>query len=77
MARAAGQRLRSLEVDTLRRIGIEIEPADVGQDLPVAMAACEFAEAAGPVVDAEFKTIARARLDEVVDEIFREFVLMA
>jgi hypothetical protein len=41
------------------------------------MASREFAKAASFVVDAEFKVVARARLDEIVDEIFRKFFLMA
>ena len=41
------------------------------------MASREFAEAAARVVDAEFKLVTRARLDEIVDEIFRKRLLKA
>ena len=40
------------------------------------MARREFAEAARFIIDAEFKLVARARLDEIVDEIFRKRFLM-
>ena len=43
----------------------------------ISMASREFAKAASFVVDAEFKVVTRARLDEIVDEIFRKFFLMA
>ena len=64
MARAAGQRLRPFQADAARGIGVEIKAANVGQDLLVAVAASEFAEAAGPVIDAELELVIRARLDE-------------
>src|SRR5689334_19102534 len=41
------------------------------------MASREFAKAAGPVVDAEFKAVTRPRLDELVDEILRKLLAMA
>ena len=77
VAGAAGQRLGSFEVDAARCIGVEIKPANVRQDFLISMASREFAKAASFVVDAEFKVVTRARLDEIVDEIFRKFFLMA
>ena len=41
------------------------------------MASRELAKAAAFVVDAEFKLVTQARLDEFVDEIFRERFAMA
>ena len=41
------------------------------------MASRELAKAAAFVVDAEFKVVTRARLDELVDEIFRKRFPMA
>ena len=41
------------------------------------MAHREFAKAASLVVDAEFKVVIWARLNEIVDEIFRKLFLMA
>ena len=61
----------------MRCIGVEIKPTNVRQDFFISMAACEFAKAASFVVDAEFKVVIRARLDEIVDEIFRILFLMA
>ena len=77
MVRAAGQRLCPFQVDASRCIGIEIKPTNVRQDFLVAMASREFAKTASFVVDAEFKVVTRARLDEIVDEVFRKLVLMA
>ena len=77
MVRAASQRLCPFQVDASRCIGVEIKPAYVWQDLLVSMASREFAKAASFVVDAEFKVVTRARLDEIVDEIFRKFLSMA
>src|SRR4051812_9468115 len=77
MARAARERLCPLQVDASRCVGDEIEPANIRQDVLVSMARRELAEAASLVVDAEFKTVTRIRLDEIIDEIFRKFGLMA
>src|SRR5882724_12233668 len=77
VARAASQRLCPLQVDASRRIGVEIKPANVRQDFFISMASRKFAKAASFVVDAEFKVVIRARLDKIVDEIFRKFFLMA
>ena len=44
---------------------------------PCLMTSREFAKAAGFVVDAEFIVVTRARLDEIVDEIFRKLFLVA
>ena len=77
VVRAAGQRLCPFQVDASRCIGIEIKPTNVRQDFLIAMARREFAKAASFVVDAEFKVVTRGRLDEIVDEIFRKFLLMA
>ena len=71
MAGAAGQRLRPFQMDASRCIGVEIEPANVRQDFLISMASRELAKAASFVVDAEFKVVTRIRLDEIVDEIFR------
>src|SRR6186713_1092462 len=76
MARTARERLCPLQADASRCVGDEIEPADIRQDVLVAMARREFAEAARLVVDAELEVVARTGLDEIVDEIFRKFVLM-
>src|SRR5207245_1368260 len=70
VARAASQRLRPFQADAARCVGVEIKPTNVRQDFLVAMASREFAKAASFVVDAEFKTVTRTRLDEIVDEIF-------
>ena len=43
----------------------------------ISVASREFAKAASLVVDAEFKMIAGARLDEIVDEVFGEFFHVA
>ena len=64
MAGTASQRLCPFQMDAERCIGIEIEAAYARQDVLVAMAAREFAEAAGPVIDAELELVIRARLDE-------------
>ena len=77
MVRPAGQRLRSFQADASRGIGDEIETANVRQDFFVFMMRREFAKAASAVVDAEFKAIVRARLNEIVDEIFRKLFPMA
>src|SRR5215470_1381639 len=77
VARAASQCLCPFQVDASRCIGVEIEPANVRQDFLISMASREFAKAASSVVDAEFKVVARARLDEIVDEIPRKLFLMA
>ncbi|MGF6309919.1 CRISPR/Cas system type I-B associated protein Csh2 (Cas7 group RAMP superfamily) [Bradyrhizobium sp. i1.8.4] len=77
MVGAAGQRLSPFQVDASRRIGVEIKPTNVQQDLLVSVASREFAKAAGFVVDAEFKAVTRARLDEIVDEILWKLFLMA
>src|SRR5947207_463015 len=77
VARAASQRLCPVQVDASRCIGVEIKPTNVRQDFFISMASGEFAKAASFVVDAEFKVVTRARLDEIVDKIFRKFVLMA
>ena len=77
VVRAASQRLCPFQVDAQRCIGVEIKPTNVRHDFFIAMAACEFAKAASFVVDAEFKVVARARLDEIVDEIFPKLFLMA
>jgi hypothetical protein len=74
VARAAGQRLCPFQMDSSRCVGVEIKPANVRQDFLVSMASCEFAKAAGFVVDAEFKVVTGARLDEIVDEILRKLV---
>jgi hypothetical protein len=58
VARAASQSLCPFQVDAVRCIGVEIKPTNVRQDFLIAMAACEFAKAAGFVVDAEFKVVA-------------------
>ena len=76
MARAARQRLRPFQTDASRCIGVEIKPANVRQDFLIAVARREFAKAASFVIDAELKIIAWARLDEIVDEIFRKFFPM-
>ena len=77
MARAAGQRLCPFQVDASRCIGVEIKSANVRQDLFISMASREFAKATSCVVDAELKIVTWARLDEIVDEIFRKLLLMA
>src|ERR1700735_2312256 len=77
MARAAGQRLCPVQVDASRGIGVEIKSANVRQDFLVAMAGREFAKAARFVIDAEFKAVARARLDEIIDKVFRKLFLTA
>ena len=77
MARAACQGLRSFQVDASRCIGNEVKPANVRQDFLVVMLLREFAKTACPVVDAEFKVVIWARLNEIVDEIFRKRYLMA
>src|ERR1700716_2009895 len=77
VVRAASQRLCPFQVDASRCIGVEIKPTNVRQDLFISMASREFAKAASFVVDAEFKVVTRARLDEIVDEIFRRLFLMA
>ena len=41
------------------------------------MASREFAKAASLVIDAEFKLVARARFDEIVDKILRKLLLVA
>jgi hypothetical protein len=41
------------------------------------MASRELAKAARLVVDSKFEVVTGTRLDEVVDEVFREFVLVA
>ena len=64
-------------MDASRCIGIEIKPANIRQDFLISMASREFAKAASFVVDAEFKVVTRARLDEIVDEIFRKFLSVA
>lgn len=46
------QGLCPLQVNAPRRIGDEIQPADVGQDVLVAMLRRELAEAAGLVLQA-------------------------
>src|SRR5476651_2738858 len=71
VARAASQRLCPFQVDAFRCIGVEIKPANVRQDFFISMASREFANAASCVVDAEFKGVTRARLDELVEEIVR------
>src|SRR6202171_48619 len=77
LVRAASQRLCPFQVDASRCIGVEIKPTNVRQDFFISMASREFAKAASFVVDAEFKVVTRARLDEIVDEIFRKLFLMA
>src|SRR3979490_1607337 len=77
VVRAASQRLCPFQVDSSRCIGVEIKPTNVRQDFFISMASREFAKAASFVVDAEFKVVTRARLDEIVDEIFRKLFLMA
>src|SRR6202171_6297659 len=77
VVRAASQRLCPFQVDASRCIGVEIKPTNVRQDFFISMASREFAKAASFVVDAEFKVVTRARLDEIVDEIFRKFFPMA
>src|SRR6202166_4281522 len=77
VVRAASQRLCPFQVDASRCIGVEIKPTNVRQDFFISMASREFAKAASFVVDAEFKAVTRARLDEIVDEIFRKLFLMA
>ena len=53
------------------------QAANVRQDFFVFTAHREFAKAASLVVDAEFKVVIWARLNEIVDEIFRKLFLMA
>ena len=77
VVRAAGQRLCPFQVDASRCIGVEIKPTNVRQDFSISMASREFAKAASFVVDAEFKVVPRAWLDEIIDEIFRKLFLMA
>src|SRR6266576_4650648 len=77
VVRAASQRLCPVQVDASRCIGVEIKPTNVRQDFFIPMASREFAKAASFVVDAEFEVVTRDRLDEIVDEIFRKFFLMA
>src|ERR1700704_1983154 len=77
VVRAASQRLCPFQVDAPRCIGVEIKPTNVRHDFFISMASREFAKAASLVVDAEFKVVTRARLDEIVDEIFRKLFLMA
>src|SRR4051794_27924512 len=77
VAGAASQGLCPYQVDASRSIGVEIKPANVRQDFLVAMASREFAKATTFVVDAEFKGVTRARLDEIVDEIFRKLFAKA
>src|SRR6202171_1966774 len=77
VVRAASQRLCPFQVDASRCIGVEIKPTNVRQDFLISMASREFAKAASFVVDAEFKVVTRARLDKIVDEIFRKLFLMA
>src|SRR5689334_12060569 len=76
MAGAPGQRLRPFQMDAERCIGVEIEAAYARQNVLVAMTACEFAEAASPVIDAEFKAVICTRLDEIVDEVIGKFGLV-
>src|SRR5262249_47709172 len=72
----ACQGLCPFQVDTSRCIGIEIKSADARQDFFVSMASREFAKSTSRVVDAEIKIVIPARLDKIVDEIFREPLLM-
>ena len=74
---AASQCLCPFKEDALCCIGVEIEPANVRQDFLIAIAGREFADAAGRIVDAEYKVVSRAGLDEIVDEIFRKFLSTA
>ena len=77
VVRAAGQRLGPFQVNSSRCIGVEIKPANVGQDFFIFMARREFAKAASPVVDAEFESVIQPGRNEIVDEIFRKLFLMA
>src|ERR1700761_9655956 len=77
MARAGRHRLRAHEADAARGVGVEVEAAEAGQDLAVAMARRELAEAAGLVVDAELEVVVGAGLDEVVGEVARERLAVA
>src|SRR4051812_47920235 len=77
MARATSQRLRPFQADPARCIGCEIKPTDARQDLGISVASREFAKPASLVVDAEFKVIAGARLDEIVDEVLGKFFRVA
>src|SRR5580700_9818804 len=76
VVRAASQRLCPFQMDASRCIGVEIKPTNSRQDFFISVASREFAKAASFVVDAEFKVVTRARLDEIVDEIFRKLLLM-
>ena len=62
MARAARHDLGPDQADAARGMDVEIQSADVRQDGLVPMAGRELAEAASPVVDADFELVAR-RLD--------------
>jgi hypothetical protein len=66
VVRAASQRLCPFQVDACRCIGVEIKPTNVRQDFLISMVNREFAKAASFVVDAEFKVVTWARLDEIV-----------
>ena len=77
MARATSQRLRPFQADAARCIGFEIKPTDARQDLFISVASREFAKATSLVVYAEFKVIAGARLNEIVDEVFGKFFRVA
>ena len=77
VARTAGQRLRPFQTNATCCISLEIKPTNVRQDFLISVTNCEFAEAAGLVVDAEIKVVAGLGLDEIVDEVVRIFFRMA
>ena len=71
VARTAGQRLRPFQTNATCCISLEIKPTNVRQDFLISVTNCEFAEAAGLVVDAEIKVVAGLGLDEIVRIFFR------
>jgi hypothetical protein len=51
-------------MDAARLIGHVVEPADVRQDILIAVLFGELAEPAGAIVDAELEIVTRPRLNE-------------
>ncbi len=56
-------------MDAAQIVGREIKPADVRQDIRIAMLGRKFAKSASPIVDAEIESFAGLRLDVVIDKI--------
>src|SRR5262249_32919085 len=73
VARTAGQRLCPFQANATRCISVEIEPANVRQDVLISMTSGELAEAAGFVIDAEIKAVGGTKFDDFVAKIFRVF----